>query len=198
LKRIGIFGGTFDPPHIAHVALARTALAELGLDAVRWIPAGAPWQKQRRITASEHRAAMVALAIRGEARFVLDRREIERAGPSYTLDTVRELEAEQPGSEWFLIIGQDQYLGLPTWQGWRELLARVTLAVAHRPGADRAVPEALRGVAHRQVGLPMMDISATEIRARVAHGQGIDSMVPPAVARYIAQHQLYQKEPTGN
>jgi nicotinate-nucleotide adenylyltransferase len=165
---------------------------------VRWIPAGAPWQKMRRITAAGHRAAMVALAIGGEPRFVLDRREIDRAGPSYTLDTVRELDAEQPGGEWFLLIGQDQYVGLPSWHGWRELLARVTLAVARRPGVDAAVPEALRGVAHRHVGLPMMDISATEIRARAARGEGIENLVPPAVARYIAQHQLYQKEPTGN
>ena len=197
MSRIGIFGGTFDPPHNAHVALARTACEELSLDAVRWIPAGAPWQKSRRITAAEHRAAMVKLAIRGEPRFLLDRREIERSGPSYTLDTVRELGAEFPGTAWFLIIGQDQYVGLPTWRDWTELLGRVTLAVAQRPGTHAETPEPLRAFVHRKVGLAMMDISSTDIRSRASRGHDISALVPPAVARYIAQHHLY-KEPHGN
>jgi nicotinate-nucleotide adenylyltransferase len=194
--RVGLFGGTFDPPHNAHVALARTACDELALDEVRWIPAGAPWQKTRQITPARHRSAMVVHAIEGEARFRLDRREVERKGPSFTLDTVRELDDEFPGTAWFLIIGQDQYHGLPTWRDWRELLGRVTLAVAERPGSWAEPPEALRAMAHRKVGLPVMDISSTDIRARCARGEDISSLVPPAVARYIAQHHLYQ-EPTG-
>jgi len=190
VKRIGVFGGTFDPPHAAHVALARAALAELQLDEVRWIPAGQPWQKARAVTPALHREAMVRLAIEGEPRFVLDRIELERRGPSYTLDTVRAL---APAGELFLVIGADQYAGLHTWRDWQTLLGLVTLAVANRPGPMPPVdPQVLR-FPHRVVPLPMLDISATEIRARVAAGLPIDTMVPPAVARYIDQHGLYRR-----
>ena len=192
MKRIGLFGGSFDPVHAAHVKLAEVALSQLGLDLVRWIPAGRPWQKSRDLAPAAHRAAMVELAIAHEPKFVLDRRELQRDGASYTFDTVRELQDLEPGAQWFLIIGQDQYAGLHTWRGWEELLARVTLAVANRPGAPlRASPEVQR-VAHQTVALPMMDISSTDIRARVRAGQGIDALVPAAVARYIEQHHLYR------
>ena len=110
--RIGIFGGSFDPVHNAHLALARTALTELPLDGVLWVPAGQPWQKTRELSAAAHRVAMLHLAIDGEPRFTLDRREIDRTGPSYTLDTVRELRAEWPDALLFLIrlsIGRGDY-----------------------------------------------------------------------------------------
>lgn len=191
MKRIGLFGGTFDPPHNAHVALARTALEALRLDEVRWIPAGAPWQKARHITDAKHREAMVRLAIEGEPRFVLERCELTREGPSVTLDTVRELQAAQPANEWLLIIGHDQYAGLHTWRGWRELLERVPLAVANRPGADTPPDALVSDFAHSAVPLPMLDISSTDIRSRVAARQDVNSLVPPAVARYIARHHLY-------
>jgi nicotinate-nucleotide adenylyltransferase len=191
-RRIGVFGGTFDPPHNAHVALARTALVELKLDEVRWIPAGAPWQKTRVITAAAHRESMTRIAIEGESQFVLDRRELTREGPSYTLDTVRELQAADPGATWFLLIGQDQYAGLHSWRGWQDLLGCVVLAVANRPGAVPAVnPEVLR-FPHRTVPLPMLDISSTDIRRRVARHEPIEHLVPAEVARYIAAHHLYK------
>jgi nicotinate-nucleotide adenylyltransferase len=191
-RRIGLFGGTFDPVHNAHLALARSALVDLKLDEVRWVPAGQPWQKARHLTDAAHREAMVGLAIAGEPRFVLDRAEIERAGPSYTLDTVRELQAREPGNEWFLIIGQDQYAGLHGWNGWQELLGRVVLAVANRPGAALPVdPEVLR-FPHRSVPLPMLDIASTAIRRRVAAGADISELVPPQVAGYIDRHALYR------
>jgi nicotinate-nucleotide adenylyltransferase len=190
--RIGVFGGTFDPPHNAHVALARAALDEFQLDALHWIPAGQPWQKARTVTDAVHREAMVRAAIVGEPRFMLDRIEIERQGASYTLDTVNALRASSPDAQLFLIIGADQYAGLHTWRGWQELLGLVTLAVANRPGPMPAVnPEVLR-TTHRVVPLPMLDISATDIRSRVASGQSIDSLVPPAVARYIEINALYR------
>lgn len=191
-SRIGLFGGSFDPPHVAHVALARAALAALALDEVRWVPAGQPWQKARAITPAVHREAMVRLAIDGEPRCVLDRSELERSGPSYTLDTVRAFAAAQPAAQWFLIIGADQYAGLHTWRDWQALLGLVTLAVANRPGPMPSVNSEVLRFPHRVVPLPMLDISATEIRGRVARGLPVDSMVPPAVARYIDLHRLYK------
>lgn len=195
MKRIGLFGGSFDPVHLAHVALARTALEQLALDQVRWIPAGRQWQKTRALTAAAHRVAMVELAIADEPRFVLDRCEIERSGASYTYDTVRDLQAAHPGNAWVLIIGQDQYAGLHTWLQWQKLLERVTIAVANRPGASPQASPAVAAVPHEAVALPMMDISSTDIRARAAAGQRVDALVPPAVARYIDQHHLYRGTP---
>jgi nicotinate-nucleotide adenylyltransferase len=198
MSRIALFGGTFDPPHNAHVALARAALAArdtLALDEVRWVPTGQPWQKlqhARAVTPATHRVAMVELAIAGEPHFVLDRIEVERAGASYTLDTVRELATRRPGDEWVLLIGQDQYAGLHTWNGWRELLARVALAVARRPGVLREPAPEVSAWPHRVVPLPMLDISATDIRARVAAGRDNSALVPAEVARYIARHGLYR------
>jgi nicotinate-nucleotide adenylyltransferase len=190
---VGLLGGTFDPVHSAHVALGHAALEGLHLDEVRWVPAGRPWQKGG-ITDAVHREAMVRLAIAGEPRFTLDRIEIERQGASYTLDTVRAFQAREPGVEWVLLIGQDQYAGLHTWGDWQELLARVVLAVANRPGAPRRVhPDVLRHP-HRAVPLPMLDISSTDIRARVAAGQDISTLVPPGVAGYIETHGLYRAD----
>jgi nicotinate-nucleotide adenylyltransferase len=189
--RTGLLGGTFDPVHSAHVALARAALQGLQLDQVRWIPAGQPWQKTRQVTAAAHREAMVHLAIAGEPRFVLDRIELERSGPSYTLDTVKALAAAHPRTEWFLIVGADQYAGLHTWVDWRELLRRVTLAVANRPGATPAVHPEVLAFPHRAVPLPMLDISSTDVRQRVQNGADISALVPPEVARYIETHRLY-------
>ena len=192
LKKFGLFGGSFDPVHIAHVALAQVALSQLQLDAVRWVPAGQPWQKTRELASPAHRAAMVQLAIADEPRFTLERCELNRVGPSFTLDTVRELQAATPGAQWFLIIGQDQYVGLHTWRDWKLLLQLVTLAVAMRPGVPAQVNPEVQRVGHQPVALPMMEISSTEIRERVASGQGIDRLVPAAVARYIDRHHLYR------
>lgn len=191
-RRIGLFGGTFDPPHNAHLALARQALADLALDELRWIPAGQPYQKARPITPAVHREAMVHEAIAGEPRFMLERCELERPGPSYTIDTVRELQAREPGAHWFLLIGADQYAGLPTWREWRELLERVTLAVARRPGAASPADAGPGGAAVAAVAMPPMDVSATVIRARAAAGAPIADLVPPGVASYIGRHHLYR------
>jgi len=194
-QRVGIFGGSFDPVHNAHVALARLALSTLRLDELLWVPAGQPWQKHRIVTSAQHREAMVRLAIEGEPRFVLSRVELSRSGPSYTVDTVRELQAQRPDVDWFLVIGQDQYARLDTWHQWASLLALVTLAIANRPDAPAAPSLALRQVPHEPVELPMMDISSTDIRERIAHHRGIADLVPPAVASYIARHRLYQDPP---
>jgi nicotinate-nucleotide adenylyltransferase len=191
MKRVGLFGGSFDPVHNAHLALATTALDQLGLDELRWIPVGQPWQKARRLAAAADREAMVRLAIAGEPRFVLDRIELRRSGPTFTLDTVRELVAAEPGCQWFLVLGQDQYASLHTWHDWRELLERVSLAIANRPGAALAVNPEIARAKHQVVRLPMMDVSSTEVRRRVAAGESIADLVPGTVARYIGQHRLY-------
>ena len=194
MKRIGLFGGTFDPVHNAHVALARSARDDLALDHVRWVPAGQPWQKQRPLTPAVHREAMVRLAIEGEPRFVLDRIELERAGPSYTLQTVQELQAREPGSEWFLVIGQDQYARIDSWRDAAQWRSDVTFAVAARDGQPPRPPSGWSASNHRHVVLPLPEhpVSATRIRQMIAAGQAVDALVGPAVARYIAQHHLYR------
>jgi nicotinate-nucleotide adenylyltransferase len=191
-QRIGLFGGSFDPVHNAHLALARQALAELRLDELRWVPVGQPWQKLRPLTPAAQREAMLRLAIGGEPRFVVERGELERPGPSYTLDTVRELQAVAPDAQWFLVIGQDQYAGLHTWFGFEELLPLVTLAVAWRPDAPPSADARVRAAAQVALALPPMAVSATDIRQRVGAGKDISALVPPAVALYIHQHRLYR------
>lgn len=191
-RRIGIFGGTFDPVHNAHVALAHTALQSLQLDQLRWVPTGQPWQKSRQITPAEHRVAMVERAIAGEPRYFLERCELLRQGPSYMIDTVDDLQAATPGAKWFLVIGQDQHAGLHTWHRWRELLEKVTLAVAARPGDNAPLHPDVAALSHSAVPLPMMDISSTDIRQRVAAGLPIAHLVPVTVAGYIDQQALYR------
>jgi nicotinate-nucleotide adenylyltransferase len=190
--RVGVFGGSFDPVHNAHLALARLALSALHLDELLWVPAGTPWQKDRPITPAAHREAMVRLAIADEPRFALSRLEIERDGPSFTVDTLHALRAARPGVDWTLVIGQDQYARLHTWSRWQELLGLVTLAVANRPEAPLSADPQVLALPHQAVALPMMDVSSTDIRERIAHGQGIADLVPPAVAGYIARHRLYR------
>ncbi|HEX7442003.1 MAG TPA: nicotinate-nucleotide adenylyltransferase [Caldimonas sp.] len=191
MKRIGLFGGSFDPVHNAHVALAKVALAQLKLDELRWVPAGQPWQKTRPLAPPADREAMVRLAIADELRFTLERSELRRRGMSFTLDTVRELQAADPGNDWFLVLGQDQYAGLHTWRDWRDLVSLVTLVIVPRPGAGPVSPQVAR-TPHRSVALPMMTESSTDVRELIAAGRSIDGLVPEAVARYIERHHLYR------
>ncbi len=196
-RRVALFGGSFDPVHNAHLALARAALQALDLHEVRWVPAGQPWQKAHKITDAVHRVAMVELAIASEPRFVLDNIEIRHQGPSYTLQTLKALQAAQPDTEWTLLIGQDQYSGLHTWHDWPTLLSLATLAVANRPGDKRTPHPDVQRQRHHMVPLPMLDISSTRIRQQVAMGQDISEWVPPAVARYIEDNGLY-RSPAGS
>ena len=206
--RLGVFGGAFDPPHLAHAALATAAVAQLALDALRIFPTGNAWHKQQGLTAGHHRLAMAHLAFDGLRQSVVDDRELRRAGPTYTIDTLRELKAEHPAAQLFLIMGEDQAGALTQWREWQAILRIAVICVAARPqrteqaagsGArPRSSAQAEFG-AHfppeaelRPIHLPAMPESATEVRERLAAGQGIAHLVSDGVARYIEQHHLYQ------
>ncbi len=201
MRRVGVMGGTFDPPHAAHLALAQCALSELELDELLWLPAGQPWQKAG-VSAATHRAAMVDRALHSahEPRFRLERCELERDGPSFMVDTLLNLRARPAYTrcEWFLVMGQDQYQRLHTWHRWAELLDLATLAVAVRPldaTPDRLEPPpALAEHAHRLVPLhmPANRLSSSEIRARCARGDDVSPWVCGENVRYIEQNQLYR------
>lgn len=199
--RVGVFGGAFDPPHEAHVALAEAALSQLGLAELHVIPTGQAWHKTRALTPGAHRLAMARLAFAGlGGRVLVDSREVLRDGPTYTLDTLRELQREQPAAQLVLIMGADQARALPSWHGWQAILGIAIVSVAYRassagdtvPFDPALLPGLPAGARFEALELPPMDTSATEIRRRVAIGEDISSLVPPAVARYIDQHHLYR------
>jgi nicotinate-nucleotide adenylyltransferase len=176
----GILGGTFDPVHNAHLAMARSALEALALEKVVFLPTGAPRYRSPAAASGADRVAMLRLAIAGEPRFAIDERELAPGHSGYTIDTLAGFPARP-----VLLLGADQYAKFETWHRWREILARADLAVFERPGA------ALRGGRARQVPFAPMGVSASAIRARVARGESIAGLVPPAVAGYIARHRLY-------
>ncbi len=199
-QRIGVFGGAFDPPHLAHVALARAALEQLELDELKVFPTGEAWHKTRPLSAATHRLAMVRLAFDKLDRVGVDVREIQRAGPTYTVDTLRELQAEHPGAQLFLILGEDQAHALPKWHEWREILKLAIICVATRhPTAGQSnelnsfdgFPD-LPPVRLQRLALAPMDMGSTQIRAAAAASQAISPLVAESVARYIALHHLYQ------
>jgi nicotinate-nucleotide adenylyltransferase len=194
--RIAVFGGAFDPPHQAHRALVEAALDQLHLDQLRVIPTGQAWHKSRPLSAVEHRLAMARLAFSDLAQVVVDPRETLRSGPTYTVDTLRELHAEFPGAEFHLVIGQDQAAALQTWRDWETVIRLAIICVAARPdlaGSERPfVPPAALGQRFRQLNFPHLPVSATEIRQLFASGQGVVPLVCDAVARYIVDHHLYR------
>ncbi|HEX5091884.1 MAG TPA: nicotinate (nicotinamide) nucleotide adenylyltransferase [Burkholderiales bacterium] len=176
----GLLGGTFDPVHNAHLAMARTALGALALERVLFLPTGAPRYRTPATAAGEHRVAMLRLALGAEPRFAVDERELAPGHSGYTIDTLAGFAARP-----VLLLGADQYEKFETWHRWREILERADLAVFARPG------HAPRDGRARQVAFAPMDISASDIRARCARGADIAPLVPAAVAAYIARHHLY-------
>lgn len=195
-RRIGVFGGAFDPPHAAHGALVKTALAELQLDQLRVVPTGQAWHKTRSLSPARHRLAMAQLAFADLPRVVVDPCEIERSGPSYTVDTLRQLKAHWPSAELYLILGEDQALALPNWHEWQEVVKLAIICVAARACSTGATPQFLINSGlqsrFRWLSMPALALSATDIRSRIAAHLGVADLVFEPVARYIALHHLYQ------
>ena len=197
--KIGVMGGTFDPIHKGHVIVAEEVRTRLSLAEVLFVPAGQPWlNKTGAISAAEHRVQMVRLAIADKPYFRLTTMEVERAGPSYTIDTITELKAQlEPGDELFFILGWDNLAQLPQWRQARRLIELCRLVAVPRPGYPPpdldSLSTVISGLSQRVIILdkPEVDIGATEIRKRVAQGLSIDHLVPEPVAEYIRKHQLY-------
>lgn len=207
--RIGLLGGTFDPIHVGHIALARSAQAALGFDEIRFLPTGISWQKGDDSTPAEHRLRMVSLAIEGLPGFVTDDREVRRGGNSYTVDTLSELRTEL-GSEAMLVLllGSDQLRNLATWRRYRDLLSLAHIAVTRREqvspvrlpepvealvaahGCDR-LPEAPGG-SIVFFGMPFVPVSATRLREQLLAGERPAELLPAGILDYIQTHGLYR------
>jgi len=203
--RYGILGGTFDPPHIGHLALAQEAFARLQLDRVWFVPAATPPHKRGQpISDAAHRRAMVELAIAGDERFGLDTVDLDRSGPSYTVETLRRLRQRWGDEAWIgFIVGWDMLLSLPTWHEPVNTLATLDALIAtRRPGYSEPdddeqslaeLERSLPGIRAklRMLSAPQLDISASELRERVAQGLPVRYLTPDAVCAYISSHGLY-------
>ena len=192
--RVGLFGGTFDPPHRGHVAVASDVADALELDRVLWIPAGEPPHKTGdRITPARLRLEMTRAAAAADARFEVSDVEAEREGASYTVDTVRALRESDPDARLFLIVGTDQFSELGTWRASEELLRLVELVVMDRDGlvARDHVPDVPGADAARFVSVRRIDVSSTDVRAAVRDGRDVSELVPDAVSEIIGREGLY-------
>ena len=192
--RIGVLGGTFDPPHIAHLILAEQAREQVALDEVWFIPAGDPWRKaSREVTPAPHRLAMTYLATDGVPGFRVDDCEIKRDGPTYTVDTLKELRGRvDEDDELFLLLGEDALADIPNWHEPERLADHAYIVVAPREGAEgpETLPfDPLRVV---RIEMPYVAVSSTDLRARARLGRSLRFFVPEAVAAYIETNELYQ------
>jgi nicotinate-nucleotide adenylyltransferase len=200
-----MFGGAFDPPHLAHRSLAQAALEQLELDVLHLMPTGQAWHKTRSLTSAEHRVAMCQLAFGDLPHTRIDTRETIRQGPSYTADTLGELEREYPGATLYLVLGADQLLAFKGWVRWPEVLEHAQLAVANRAlqiGADAALDQrhemdlSAVDLPFERLAMPLQNISASAVRSRLEQPalqrETLLRLVPPGVASYISDHSLYQ------
>lgn len=196
----GLFGGAFDPPHNAHVALAGAAIAQFGLDTLYVVPTGHAWHKSQALSAPAHRLAMARLAFESIPHVQVDEREVQRPGPTFTIDTLLALQAENPGAQIYLFIGADQFAAFRQWHRWQDILDIAIICIAGRAQSMPAEPQfeayENRGSRLTLLDLPLMPVSATQIRQLTASGAAtageITRLVPEAVARYISLHQLYR------
>jgi nicotinate-nucleotide adenylyltransferase len=193
--RIGLLGGSFDPVHRAHIALAEAAQGALHLAEVQLIPAANPWQRAPLRASGQDRCAMLRLAIAGHGNLALNTIEIDRGGPTYTVDTLRALPAV---ARYVWLLGADQLERFCTWHAWQEIVDRVDLAVATRPGASLRPPAQLAayldsvGRGLEVVPFPLTPVSASDIRERLAQDLPLDDMLNPQVYDYIRVHHLYR------
>jgi nicotinate-nucleotide adenylyltransferase len=189
--RTGVFGGTFDPPHVGHLIAAADAFRELGLHRMLLVPAAEPPHKRgRAITPAPLRLEMVRAAIRGDDRFAADDLELRRAGPSYSADTLRELHERQPAGELFFLVGADQLRELPTWHRPEEVVRLARLVVLCREGTGLGERPPYPA---REVAVTRVDVSATEVRRRAARGESIRYLVPEPVRAIIEREGLYRE-----
>jgi nicotinate-nucleotide adenylyltransferase len=185
LQKIGIYGGTFDPVHHAHLILARIALEKFALEKIFFVPSRLSPHKNVSVATPEMRLQMLRAAIEGEAHFEVDDCELERDPPSYTIDTIEKLKEKFSGAHLFLLIGDDNLAGLPSWRGFEDLRQMVTFIVLQR---------AIAPVEHEYLSVDRrIDISATEIRNRIAAGRSIQYLVPRAVEQIIRARGLYRE-----
>jgi nicotinate-nucleotide adenylyltransferase len=193
-RRLGVFGGTFDPPHVGHLALAECAREALGLEVVLFVPAGAPPHKRAPRTPAAARVAMVRAAVRGNRAFRVDTRETRRVGPSYTVDTLRALAARDPGAELWLLVGADMLATMGTWHEIGAIVRLAHIAAAIRPGAPKprraAWQRGGRGITW--LANPGLDVSSSDVRARARRGHSVRYLVPDAVERYVRARRLYR------
>jgi len=198
--RVGILGGTFDPPHIAHLIIAELARVRLELDKVIFIPAGEPWMKSARIvTSADGRVEMVSLAISSNPAFSLSLIEVNRTGPTYTIDTIEQLSGEVGYDVGlFLLLGWDSAAELPSWKAPDRITKMARIVVFPRPGFTKPEPEdlekAMPGIAERMVYMdePYLGISSTCIRQRIREGKSVRYLVPDKVGQYIDEHNQYK------
>lgn len=191
-QRIGLFGGTFDPPHVGHLVTAVNVRHALALDRVVLMVANVPWQKQgsREITPAPQRLAMVEAAVRDVDGLEAGSEEIDHGGPSYTADTLRTLAAANPGAEMFTIVGDDAAAGLTSWSRYDEVVERSRLVVVDRPGAPVDLPAGFDWI---RVEVPRLEVSSTDLRARFEDGRPLDYLLTGPVLDVIARQGLYQR-----
>lgn len=186
-----MFGGTFDPPHVGHLVAAVNARHEARLDRVLLVVANEPWQKSgsRDLTPAADRLAMVAAAVEGADGLEVSDIEIRRGGSSYTADTLQVLHDEDPARELLLILGSDAAVGLPTWEGVDRVRKLATVVLVERPGTEGGRPP--EGFDYEVVSVPLLDVSSTEVRSRVADGRPLDYLLTPPVIDCIRSRGLY-------
>ncbi len=193
-RRVGVMGGTFDPIHHGHLVAASEVQSWFGLDQVVFVPTGDPWQKSdREVTPAEHRYLMTVIATASNPRFSVSRVDIDRAGPTYTVDTLTDLQASWPDAELYFITGADALADIFTWRSAEDLFALAQFVGCTRPGHEMD-PETLSAIpADRvtMVEIPALAISSTDCRARTRRGEPVWYLVPDGVVQYIAKHDLY-------
>lgn len=190
--RIGVMGGTFDPIHHGHLVAASEVAQSFDLDEVVFVPTGRPWQKDD-VTESEHRYLMTVIATASNPQFTVSRVDIDRAGPTYTIDTLRDLQRQRPGAELFFITGADAVAQILGWRDHEELWNLAHFVAVSRPG-HVLTTEGLPTDTVSQLEIPALSISSTDCRARVRRGHPVWYLVPDGVVQYIAKHHLYRSK----